>query len=39
VVALNPADQAAKLYVERCHYLQEYPPGNDWDGVWVMQNK
>jgi adenylate cyclase len=39
VVAINPADKAAKLYVERCHHLAEHPPGDDWNGVWVMESK
>ncbi len=39
VLALNPADKAAKLYVERCQQLAEHPPGDAWDGVWVMQSK
>ena len=39
VVALNPADRAARLYVERCRHLAEHPPGDDWNGVWVMQSK
>src|ERR1035437_1416444 len=39
VVSMNPADKAAQLYVERCRYLTEHPPGDDWNGVWVMQSK
>jgi adenylate cyclase len=39
VLALNPADKAAKLYVERCHHLAANPVGDDWAGVWVMESK
>ena len=39
VVALNPADKSAVLYVERCRHLAEHPPGADWNGVWVMESK
>jgi adenylate cyclase len=39
VLALNPADKAAKLYVERCRYLTEHAPGDEWNGVWVMESK
>ena len=39
VLAMNPADKAAQLYVERSRHLAEQPPGEDWNGVWVMQNK
>ncbi len=39
VLALNPNDKAAKMYIERCRHLGENPPGDDWDGVWVMESK
>lgn len=36
---LNPNDEPAKLYIERCtDYLKE-PPGADWDGVFEMKTK
>jgi len=38
-VALNPHDKAAKLYVARCQTLKDAPPGDDWDGVFVMETK
>ncbi len=38
-VALNPRDKAAKLYVARCQTLKETPPGDDWDGVFMMETK
>ena len=39
VLALNPADKTAMLYVRRCEHLQENPPVGQWDGVWVMEDK
>lgn len=39
VLALNPNDKAAKLYVERCRHLAEHAVADDWDGVWVMESK
>lgn len=39
VLSLNPADKAAKLYVERCGHLAAHPVADDWDGVWVMESK
>jgi adenylate cyclase len=39
VLALNPNDKAARLYVERCARMAEHPPGDDWDGTYVMQSK
>lgn len=39
VLALNPEDKAAKLYLQRCQQLAANPPDADWDGVWVMDSK
>ncbi len=39
VLALNPADKPAALYIERSRYFIENPPGNDWNGIWVMESK
>lgn len=38
-IALGPADQLSKLYLERCEQLRSDPPAEDWDGVWVMTSK
>lgn len=35
----NPNDTAASVYVQRCLYLKENPPPENWDGVWVMTSK
>ena len=37
--ALNPGDAATRLYMQRCEHLKEHPPGDNWDGVWVMKTK
>ena len=39
VLALNPLDKAARLYVERCKHFQDSPPPAEWSGVWHMQEK
>jgi adenylate cyclase len=39
VLAINPADKAAHMYVERCSRLEANPPAPDWGGVWVMEGK
>ena len=36
---LNPDDKLSEMYVARCEHLKEHPPGDDWDGVWVMTSK
>ncbi len=38
-LSLHPNDQCSKMYIERCNYLIEHPPGPDWHGVWVMKSK
>ena len=35
----HPRDALAVTYVERCRYLLENPPGDGWNGVWVMTEK
>ncbi|MEK6874495.1 MAG: adenylate/guanylate cyclase domain-containing protein [Nanoarchaeota archaeon] len=32
-------DKTAKIYIDRCKYLQEHPPEENWNGVWVMKTK
>jgi hypothetical protein len=32
-LALNPGDEVARIYVQRCEFLMEHPPETDWDGV------
>ncbi|WP_187358798.1 GAF domain-containing protein [Pseudoduganella aquatica] len=39
VLALNPGDKAAAMYVERCQRLAAEPPPDDWDGTYIMQSK
>jgi adenylate cyclase len=36
---LNPNDRPCQLYIERCRYLKENAPADDWDGVWVLESK
>ncbi|MBV1876339.1 MAG: GAF domain-containing protein [Pseudomonadales bacterium] len=38
-VALNPRDHLSRIYIERCQYMKTHPPGDDWDGIWVMESK
>ncbi len=35
----NPTDKLSQLYIERCRYLKEHPPNEDWDGIMVMTSK
>ncbi len=38
-LALHPGDKLSASYIERCTYLKAHPPGEKWDGVWVMKSK
>lgn len=35
----NPHDAMATDYIERCALMQAEPPGEGWDGVFVMKTK
>jgi adenylate cyclase len=35
----NPGDKLSEIYVDRCRYMESNPPGDDWDGRWVMTEK
>lgn len=34
-----PEDGPSRLYIERCNEYIKRPPGDDWDGVFVMKTK
>ncbi len=38
-LALNPDDALSQTYIGRCEHLKKEPPGDDWEGVWVMTSK
>ncbi|RMF10446.1 MAG: adenylate/guanylate cyclase domain-containing protein [Candidatus Neomarinimicrobiota bacterium] len=29
----------SRVYLERCRHFQANPPGEDWDGIWVLTSK
>jgi adenylate cyclase len=35
----NPSDRLAEIYLKRIQHMRRTPPGEDWDGVWVMTTK
>ncbi len=39
ILAVNPDDGPAAVYVHRCAALRENPPAPNWDGVFVMTHK
>ncbi len=36
---LNPYDRLLDVYINRCQYFMENPPEDNWNGVWVMEEK
>ena len=36
---LNDRDHPSRLYADRCRHYLDQPPGDDWEGVWVMTSK
>jgi adenylate cyclase len=39
VLAIEPSDGPARLYVARCQSMMEYPPSPEWGGVHNMESK
>jgi len=35
----NETDKLSNTYIERCKLMKKKPPGDDWDGVWIMTEK
>ena len=35
----HPGDTLSQTYIDRCQYMKANPPGEDWNGVWVMASK
>jgi adenylate cyclase len=38
-VNYSPADEVGKVYLKRVAQMRANPPGDEWNGVWVMQSK
>jgi adenylate cyclase len=36
---MNPDEKLCRLYIERCCRFQHEPPGDEWDGCWIMKDK
>src|SRR5258708_148876 len=36
---LTPSDKPSRFFLERCRYYRDNPPPDEWDGVWVMEEK
>jgi adenylate cyclase len=38
-LALAPGDKPSRIFLDRCRYYRMKPPGDDWAGVWIMEEK
>ena len=36
---VNTDEKFCRMYIERCVCFREEPPGDDWDGGWIMKTK
>jgi adenylate cyclase len=36
---MNPQDHLSQLYIDRAAWMKTNPPGDDWNGVWVLKSK
>ncbi len=36
---LNPNEKLCGMYIERCVCFRDEPPGDDWEGGWIMKTK
>ncbi len=34
-----PGDQPSRIFIDRCRYYSENPPPENWNGVWIMEDK
>jgi hypothetical protein len=32
-------DRPSRICFDRCRYCQTNPPDEDWDGMWIMDQK
>jgi adenylate cyclase len=34
-----PTDQPSRIFIDRCRYYSDNPPPENWNGVWIMEDK
>jgi adenylate cyclase len=34
-----PTDQPSQIFIDRCRFYAENPPPENWNGVWIMEEK
>jgi adenylate cyclase len=38
-LALAPNDKPSRVFLDRCRYYARHPPADEWNGVWIMEEK
>ena len=36
---LAPQDKPSRVFLDRCRYSARHPPPDEWNGVWIMEEK
>ena len=36
---LAPSDRPSRIFIDRCRYYRKNPPSEEWNGVWIMEEK
>jgi adenylate cyclase len=36
---LAPNDKPSRVFLDRCRYYSRHSPSDDWNGVWIMEEK
>ena len=36
---MAPRDRPSRIFLDRCRYYQANPPADEWNGVWIMEQK
>lgn len=34
-----PSDQPSRIFIDRCRYYADNPPPENWNGVWILEEK
>jgi adenylate cyclase len=34
-----PSDKPSRIFIDRCRYYSENPPPENWNGIWIMEDK
>jgi adenylate cyclase len=34
-----PSDKPSRIFIDRCRYYSDNPPPENWNGVWIMEDK